>query len=69
MTAADDETPPPPLTAAPAEEPTEAADQRLADALRASSVGDLRAALHRDTTPVGDDLRGRLDALDLLFHG
>ena len=66
MTAADDETPPPPLTAAPAEEPTEAADQRLADALRASSVGDLRAALHRDTTPVGDDLRGRLDALDLM---
>jgi serine/threonine protein kinase len=66
VTAADDETPPPPLTAAPAEEPTEAADQRLADALRASSVGDLRAALHRDTTPVGDDLRGRLDALDLM---
>ncbi|MFN6194570.1 MAG: hypothetical protein ACK5BN_12200, partial [Planctomycetota bacterium] len=63
MTTADDDAPPPP---APADEPTEAVDQRLADALRASSVGDLRAELHRDTTPVGEELRGRLDALDLM---
>jgi serine/threonine protein kinase len=48
-------------------EAPDAADLHMADVLRGSRSGaELRRQLQHDTTPVADDLRGRLDALEFV---